>query len=95
MFVQGSSDPFADVRVLALMGLARRWVIRARQTPFWRGSPIQRLWSGPRPSELWSSSAIPGPGTELESLRKRELDSSVQQALSRPLRPPATLKSCR
>ena len=80
VFVQGLRDPFADVRALALMGLAQVGDSSAADAVLARlsdSAPIVRAQAVGTLVELRD----PRARTELESLRKRELDSSVQQAI--------------
>ena len=84
VFVQGLHDPFADVRALALMGLAQVGDSSS-------GDAVLARLSDPAP--MVRAQAVgtlvelrdPRARTELENLRKRELDSSVQQALAAAL----------
>jgi len=80
VFVQGLRDPFADVRALALMGLAQVGDSSAADAVLARlsdSAPIVRAQAVGTLVELRD----PRARTELENLRKRELDSSVQQAI--------------
>lgn len=80
VFVQGLQDPFADVRALGLMGLAQVGDSSSGDAVLGRLSdpaPIVRAQAVGTLVELRD----PRARTELESLRKRELDSSVQQAI--------------
>jgi HEAT repeat protein len=84
VFVQGLRDPFADVRALALMGLAQVGDSSAADAVLARLSD---------PASVVRAQAVgtlvelrdPRARTELENLRKRELDSSVQQAIEAAL----------
>jgi HEAT repeat protein len=84
VFVQGLHDPFADVRVLALMGLAQVGDSSS-------GDAVLARLSDPAPEvRVQAVGALvelrePRARTELENLRKREIDSSVQQALEAAL----------
>ena len=84
VFVQGLQDPFADVRVLGLTGLAQVGdsssgdAVGARLSD---PAPVVRAQAVGTLVELRD----PRARTELESLRKKELDSSVQQALAAAL----------
>jgi HEAT repeat protein len=84
VFVQGLQDPFADVRALALIGLAQVGDSSSGNAVLARLSdpaPVVRAQAVGTLVELRD----PRARTELESLRKRELDSSVQQALEAAL----------
>ena len=84
VFVQGLHDPFADVRALALMGLAQVGDSSSGDAVLARLSdpaPVVRAQAVGTLVELRD----PRARTELESLRKKELDSSVQQALEAAL----------
>jgi HEAT repeat protein len=84
VFVQGLHDPFADVRALALVGLAQVGDASS-------GDAVLARLSDPAP--MVRAQAVgalveirdPRARTELESLRKREIDASVQQALETAL----------
>ena len=81
VFVQGLHDPFADVRALSLMGLAQVGDSSSGDAVLARLSdpaPMVRVQAVGALVELRD----PRARAELESLRKRELDSSVQQALA-------------
>jgi HEAT repeat protein len=81
VFVQGLHDPFADVRVLGLTGLAQVGDSSSGDAVLARlsdPSPMVRVQAVGTLVELGD----PRARTELESLRRRELDSSVQQALA-------------
>jgi HEAT repeat protein len=84
VFVQGLRDPFADVRALALMGLAQVGDSSAADAVLARLSdpaPVVRAQAAGTLVELRD----PRARTELESLRKKEMDASVQQALEAAL----------
>jgi HEAT repeat protein len=84
VFVQGLHDPFADVRALGLTGLALVGDSSSRDAVLARLSDpaaMVRVQAVGTLVELRD----PRARTELESLRKRELDSSVQQALEAAL----------
>jgi HEAT repeat protein len=84
VFVQGLQDPFADVRALALIGLGQVGDSSSGDAVLARLSdpaPVVRAQAAGTLVELRD----PRARTELESLRKRELDSSVQQALTAAL----------
>ena len=84
VFVQGLHDPFADVRALSLMGLAQVGDSSSGDAVLARLSdpaPMVRVQAVGALVELRD----PRARTELESLRKRELDSSVQQAIEAAL----------
>ena len=84
VFVQGLRDPFADVRALALVGLAQVGDSSAADAVLARFSdpaPVVRAQAAQTLVELRD----PRARTELENLRKRELDSSVQQAIEAAL----------
>jgi HEAT repeat protein len=84
VFVQGLYDPFPDVRALALMGLAQVGDSSSGDAVVARLSdpvPIVRAQAVGALVELRD----PRARTELENLRRRELDSSVQQVLEAAL----------
>jgi HEAT repeat protein len=84
VFVQNLHDPFADVRALALIGLAQLGDSSSADAVLARlsdPSPMVRAQAVGTLVELRD----PRARTELENLRKRELDSSVQQALAAAL----------
>jgi HEAT repeat protein len=84
VFVQGLHDPFADVRALALMGLAQVGDSSS-------GDAVLARLSDPAPEvRVQAVGALvelrePRARMELENLRKKELDSSVQQAIEAAL----------
>jgi HEAT repeat protein len=82
--MQGLHDPFADVRALALIGLAQVGDASSRDAVLARLSdpaPIVRAQAVGTLVELRD----PRARTELENLRKREVDASVQQAVAAAL----------
>ena len=84
VFVQGLHDPFADVRALGLIGLAQVGDSSSGDAVLARLSdpaPVVRAQAVGTLVELRD----PRARTELESLRKREVDSAVQQALEAAL----------
>jgi HEAT repeat protein len=84
VFVQGLQDPFADVRALSVTGLAQVGDSSTRDAVLAKLSdpaPMVRAEAVGALVELRD----PRARAELESLRKRELDSSVQQALEAAL----------
>ncbi len=84
VFVQGVHDPFADVRALAVVGLAQAGDSSTGDAVLGRLSdpaPIVRAQAVAALVELRD----PRARTELESLRRKELDPSVQQALEAAL----------
>jgi HEAT repeat protein len=84
VFVQSLHDPFPDVRALALIGLAQLGDSSSADAVLARLSdpaPMVRAQAVGTLVELRD----PRARTELENLRKRELDSSVQQALAAAL----------
>jgi HEAT repeat protein len=84
VFVQGLHDPFADVRALALMGLAQVGDSSS-------GDAVLARLSDPAPVVRAQAVGVlvelrdPRARTELENLRKREIDGSVQQAIEAAL----------
>jgi HEAT repeat protein len=84
VFVQSLNDPFADVRALALIGLGQLGDSTSADAVLARLSdpaPMVRAQAVGTLVELRD----PRARAELENLRKRELDSSVQQALAAAL----------
>jgi HEAT repeat protein len=84
VFVQGLHDPFADVRALGLMGLAQVGDSSSGDAVLARLSdpaPVVRAQAVGTLVELRD----PRARTEVESLKKRELDSAVQQAIEAAL----------
>ena len=84
VFVQGLHDPFADVRALGLTGLAQVGDSSSGDAVLARlndPAPMVRVQAVGALVELRD----PRARTELESLRKRELDASVQQAIEAAL----------
>jgi HEAT repeat protein len=80
VFVQGLYDPYPDVRALALMGLAQLGDSSSGDAVLARLSdpvPLVRAHAVTTLVELRD----PRARTELENLRKKELDTSVQQAI--------------
>jgi HEAT repeat protein len=84
VFVQSLHDPFADVRALGLMGLAQVGDSSSGDAVLARLSdpaPVVRAQAVGTLVELRD----PRARTEIESLKKRELDSAVQQAIEAAL----------
>lgn len=84
VFVQGLGDPFADVRALALRGLAQVGDSSAADAVLARLSdpaPAVRAQAARTLVELRD----PRARTEIESLRRTEMDALVQQALEAAL----------
>jgi HEAT repeat protein len=84
VFVQGLQDPFADVRALALIGLGQVGDSSSGDAVLTRLSdpvPVVRAQAVRTLVEIRDPRARP----ELESLRKKELDAAVQQALEAAL----------
>jgi HEAT repeat protein len=84
VFVQGLHDPFADVRALSLTGLAQMGDSSSGD------AVLARLNDPAAMVRVQAVGALvelrdPRARTELESLRKRELDASVQQAIEAAL----------
>jgi HEAT repeat protein len=84
VFVQGLHDPYADVRALALVGLAQVGDASA-------GDAVLARFSDPAPTVRAQAVGTlvelrdPRARAEIESLRKKENDSAVQQALEAAL----------
>jgi len=84
VFVQGLHDPFADVRALGLMGLAQMGDSSSGDAVLARLSdpaPVVRAQAVGTLVELRD----PRARAEVERLKKRELDSAVQQAIEAAL----------